>query len=930
MSQAGQPSINTQRAAGPLAALFVLALLAAWPRSADAATVGCPPNPLLSEEITRAASVLVGSVRSISDAPEVPGSFVAAVRVEEVWRGPPLTPIVFVQVDPAAGAPKISLEPGGRYLVIAEPVPGAVNADGTVGELSIPPCSATRPLTSDLVALRPSDARVMPGFETTDVPSTAGPDWQRAVSPWMWMVAALLVLVTSGVVLLRRRTAGGGGWLPWATGGGALMAVVAAVALTLLLPSDPISTANSPEPSIANTRSAAPSGTDSIVEAEDPTLVVRLQEFTETGPGRVVSLHADGRLIASAVQNDFLVLRVQRLTPDGVALVRDQIAATGLFGVEAPLSARYQPVLLPGAQLGARGGYGERLTVGRGGSTVTVDFSPIFGTEAALFEPSPEIDRLQALADRLLAPGDWLPVTAWAAPEPRLYEAARFRVTAIEHGAGMPRPSLTLRDLSWPISTSFADLPAARDPGGRLVRCAAFTRDEAVDFLGSLSAALNDPGLTLAAARISMPIFEEESAIGHDLTIEALFPDEAGCDEPQPVAAGVTLTAGAIGLVRVDDLRVRESPGSEARVIDAFQAGERVTVGAGPVTVGGLDWYHVRQGPGDRGGWVSAGPPDADPWLVPVGNGAIAFLQGGFGAGEVTPSVQRMDADGSNLASMADGYPAAWSSDGRLIAISLPPTGAGDTWRIAVAKADGSGLRVLVDGEDPVWSPDATTIAFVRHAESGPTIHLIGADGAGLRELTNGAGPAWSPDGSRLAFLRAEPVDPPQGEGVFVTAEALWLVDLRDGEVTRLTDDDLFEGSAGRPSWAPDGTQIAFGSNRLVGADRMHPRELDGGATWVGGMTPWSPDGEDLAIVTEAGLQLQSVDTGARRTILPLARPTGLQVTWSPDGRFLAYTGGIDEPMIFVIGTDGGEPLQIGPPDAQLPIWQPLVEHFLD
>lgn len=145
--------------------------------------------------------------------------------------------------------------------------------------------------------------------------------------------------------------------------------------------------------------------------------------------------------------------------------------------------------------------------------------------------------------------------------------------------------------------------------------------------------------------------------------------------------------------------------------------------------------------------------------------------------------------------------------------------------------------------------------------------------------------PALSPDGSRLAFdWRGD----------------IWVVPVEGGRAERLTAHlahDL------RPRWSPDGSAIAFSSDRHGNAD-VFVVDLAGGATeritfhsdddWIQG---WSPDGSRLYFCSwrESRRQLlYAVPRGGGRPV----RVTGdeaFNAVLSPDGRWIAYVRGYTE-----------------------------------
>jgi Tol biopolymer transport system component len=178
----------------------------------------------------------------------------------------------------------------------------------------------------------------------------------------------------------------------------------------------------------------------------------------------------------------------------------------------------------------------------------------------------------------------------------------------------------------------------------------------------------------------------------------------------------------------------------------------------------------------------------------------------------------------------------------------------------------------------------------------------------------SGDDPALSPDNTRLAIDRLDPV---------TGTKNIWVVDLSRGTASRLT----FHRWDIAPVWSPDGSRVAFGSNR-DGPMNIYQR------VWTGASddepvfksatdkvpADWSRDGR---FILYSGLQVDPVGPGVRSAnalwSLPLIgsrQPSRLLETpfsvataqLSPDGRWVAYTAnesGIDE--VYVRSFPAGE-----------------------
>ena len=184
---------------------------------------------------------------------------------------------------------------------------------------------------------------------------------------------------------------------------------------------------------------------------------------------------------------------------------------------------------------------------------------------------------------------------------------------------------------------------------------------------------------------------------------------------------------------------------------------------------------------------------------------------------------------------------------------------------------DGNGENLIrltdngVDDSLPAWSPDLSRIAFnsnrgdgVRHIYVMDAVDNDGdGNGDNLFRLTVGpervVGADWSPDGSRIAFawIRDGNFE------IFVMDAADLDGDGNGDNLTRLTTNEAGDFFA---AWSPDGNQIAFDSNRdgnreiyvMDAADvdgdgngdnliRMTTSEADDG------VPAWSPDGSRIA-----------------------------------------------------------------------------------
>jgi dipeptidyl aminopeptidase/acylaminoacyl peptidase len=262
--------------------------------------------------------------------------------------------------------------------------------------------------------------------------------------------------------------------------------------------------------------------------------------------------------------------------------------------------------------------------------------------------------------------------------------------------------------------------------------------------------------------------------------------------------------------------------------------------------------------------------------------------------------------------------------------------------------------------KDPVAPPGAAVYVLDLQAQAGSPRRLSAGDGQATHDEH---GLAWAPDSRRLAFLSDR-----EKAGQL----QLYLADPANGATRKLTS---VTGHLATPGFSPDGKTLAilFTENATRATGPTQPATVEVGVIGeqvyeqrlslvdaaTGRLRPlspadlyvyeydWAPDGRHLVAVAAPGdgdnnwyiarLLTLAVASDEARTLL---QPT-MQIAvprWSPDGRTIAFIGGLmsDEGAnggdIYTIPAQGGPPRNLTPDlkaSASWLAWQPSSRGLL-
>ncbi len=183
----------------------------------------------------------------------------------------------------------------------------------------------------------------------------------------------------------------------------------------------------------------------------------------------------------------------------------------------------------------------------------------------------------------------------------------------------------------------------------------------------------------------------------------------------------------------------------------------------------------------------------------------------------------------------------------------------------------------------------------------------------------------WSPDGKKLAVVHSGDI---------------WVTSIDKGVPLNITQSPQNESF---PVWSPDGKMIAYmvwDDEKGVNVRSLNVIPASGGkAKEISAMSAriadkegfdWSPDGKDLAVISDGKLSVVPISGGKAREVFDFKKELNIRrvqsLSWLPDGKHFAFIGETEEEYggrnrIYLASIQGGKVIELAADDNNWKDW---------
>lgn len=183
---------------------------------------------------------------------------------------------------------------------------------------------------------------------------------------------------------------------------------------------------------------------------------------------------------------------------------------------------------------------------------------------------------------------------------------------------------------------------------------------------------------------------------------------------------------------------------------------------------------------------------------------------------------------------------------------------------------------------------------------------------------------AWSPDGKKLALVHSGDI---------------WVTSIDKGVPLNITQSSQNESF---PVWSPDGRMIAYTTVpdeeekertlQIIPASGGEAKEISDMSFRTQGKEgfDWSPDGKNLAVISDGKISVVPISGGKAREVFDLKKELKIRrvqsLSWLPDGKHFAFIGETEEEYggrnrIYLVSEKGDKVIELAADDNNWKDW---------